>query len=132
MYHDNGTAGLGFQLAMYRFLDGVDEARRIRDEGNRVGIAHAQLDWMIAKHNDLVDRFNRLLNVSEETAQTADRLQNQARQKDREIADLREQLAAAKAEIQDVREVWARTGAELRKRVYAAEDALKELRSQQE
>ena len=126
MFGDTGA--LSFQLELYRWEDHFQRMRDLRE----ARIEQSDSAILRAHYNGLVDRFNRLLNISEETAQAADRLQAQVRQKDREIANLREQLASAKAEVQHVREVWASTGAEFSKRMYAAEDALKELRSQQE
>ena len=126
MFGDTGA--LSFQLELYRWEDHFQRMRDLRE----ARIEQSNSAILRAHYNDLVDRFNRLLNVSEETAQAADRLQDHVRQKDREIADLREQLASAKAEIQHVREVWAGSSAEYARRMYAAEDALKELRSQQE
>ena len=33
MFVSDGVGGLGFQLAMYRLMDGWEEARRIHDDG---------------------------------------------------------------------------------------------------
>lgn len=130
MSYGGDTSGLGFQLAMYRWLDDMDEARRIREHGNSLGIAQAQLDWITAQHNDLVARFNRLRDAAIEAARIAEGRQLEIAARDARIADLEAQLAAAQAETLEVREHWGNSTALYRDRAWAAEDALEELRSQ--
>jgi hypothetical protein len=127
MFGTDEFSGLGVQLATYRMLDSWDEARRIRDDG--VNSTHLAVVTM--KYNELVDRFNQLMDVAEHAARMADSLQGRVAARDQEIAELNQQLADAKAETLDVRGKWARTNAYYMDRMYKAEDELRALRSQQ-
>ncbi len=97
MLGDSDTSGLGFQLAMYRWMDDMKEARRIREDRTNAD----SLDTMIAHYNELVGRFNRLWNGCLEASNEFERYKNDANslieQRNERIEDLERQLAAAKA-----------------------------------
>jgi hypothetical protein len=119
-------SGLGVQLATYRMLDSWEEARQIRDDG----VNSYNLTVVTMKYNELVGRFNQLIDSAEHVAQVADGLQSQLVARDQEIADLKQQLAAAHVETFEVRQKWASSDTSLINKLWAAEDELKALRSQ--
>ena len=127
MFGTDGVSGLGVQLATYRMLDSWEEARRIRDDG----VNSSNLVVVTMNYNELVERFNQLMDVAEKAARMADSLQSQLAARDQEIADLKQQLAAANAETLEVRQKWASSDTSLINRLWAAEDELKVLRSRQ-
>jgi hypothetical protein len=126
MYYSDDTAGVGFQLAMYRFLDSMKEARRIEEQS----IAQTQYDWLLAKHNDLVARYNKLLNMGLHAARVADSRWDQLVERDQRIAELEAQLAATQADEKKYRQLYVQEGF---KRLYREKEIklLREARSQQ-
>src|SRR4051812_1547756 len=79
MLGDSETSGLGFQLAMYRWMDNMKEARHVREDR----IAAFNLDLMITEYNDLVERFNRLWNGCMEAGKEFDRSMGRGERSDR-------------------------------------------------
>ncbi len=123
----DGLGVLGVQLATYRMLDDWKRARQIRDDG----VISYNLTVVTMKYNELVGRFNQLMDSAEHVAQVADSLQSQVVACDQEIVDLKQQLTAAKAETLEVRQKWASSDTSLLNKLWVAEDELKALRSQQ-
>lgn len=125
MFGDNGA--LGFQLEVYRW---EDHFRRMRDD-RRARIEENHSTTIVARYNDLVVRFNNLLDASQQTARQADRLRDELAARDQEIADLKRRMANAEAQSADACDSLARSSAYYRERALAAEDQLKALRSRQ-
>jgi hypothetical protein len=97
---------LGWQLALYRSLDTWEEIRRNREQANSLGLAHAQLDWVMAKHNDLVRRHNQLVNASHDAIEYVRTLEQGIRDRDAQITELDRQLKEASAEQERLRILW--------------------------
>ena len=134
MLETNDASGIGFQLSMYRLIDSWEESRRIKEDGlNAYNLTAMTINYdnLAGRYNDLVVRFNNLLDGSQKAARQADQLQEEVANRDREIADLNQRLAEAQTEIWDVRDKWARTSADMTDRLYNAEAELAALRSQQ-
>lgn len=94
MYGGDST-GIGFQLAMYRMLDGFEKAREIRAAANERTLS----DYYLIQYNNLVRRYNGLCDAVRDTLPRVSELEQrvQAREeelraKDTRIAELEEQL----------------------------------------
>ena len=127
MLETNDASGIGFQLSMYRLIDSWEESRRIKEDGrNAYNLTAMTINYdnLAGRYNDLVVRFNNLLDISQQVERVL-------ASRDQEIADLNRRLAEAQAEIQEIKGLATRTLHYYTDRMYQAEDELKALRSQQ-
>lgn len=95
----SGASELGFQLAMYRWLDGMEEARRIRD----ASVESQNTAIMVARHNELVGRFNKLATAATQLADYARTLERGTQDRDARIVELERQLADSSREQERLR-----------------------------
>jgi hypothetical protein len=91
---------MGFQLSMYRLLDDLEEARRIRD----VSIESQNAAMMIARYNELVERFNKLATAANQLADYGRSLERGTQDRDARIAELERQLADSRQEVKFLRD----------------------------
>jgi hypothetical protein len=93
---DLGDGGIGYQLSLYRLLDDMEVARRIREDGSNA----QNLGWIIAQHNQLVERLNRLWNGCIEAGKEFERFKGELKQRiderDARIQELEREVAVAK------------------------------------
>ena len=96
----SGASELGFQLAMYRWLDGMEEARRIRD----ASVESQNAAIVTARYNELVERFNKLAIAANQLADYGRSLERGIRDRDARIAELERQLAGSRQEVKLLRD----------------------------
>lgn len=99
MLYGDGS-GIGFQLSIYRLLDDLEEARRIRD----ASIESQNAAIMTARYNELVERFNRLVAAANQLADYGRSLERGTQDRDARIAELERQLAGSRQEVKFLRD----------------------------
>lgn len=131
MFSDPAVSALGFQLEVYRWEDHWRRMREIRENNNNLAVAHAQLDWVVAQHNELVGRYNKLVTALNQMANHVRSLESGIQNCEARTAELQRQLAEEHGEKQRLRARAVELGNQVLERVWADQDRETADRSQQ-